>query len=54
VLAVHLLVETIGNSGSGRLIDDTEDVHHAGDSAHVLGSLPLTSSGENSLVSPRY
>jgi hypothetical protein len=53
VLAVHLLVETIGNSGSGRLIDDTEDVH-PGDSAHVLGSLPLTSSGENSLVSPRY
>jgi hypothetical protein len=39
-LAVHLLVETVGNSGSGRLVDDTEDVHTS-DSTCVLGSLPL-------------
>jgi hypothetical protein len=37
-LSIHLLVETIGDSSSGRLVDDTEDVH-TGYGTRVLGSL---------------
>jgi hypothetical protein len=37
-LSIHLLVETIGDSSSGRLVDDTEDVH-TGYGSRVLGSL---------------
>jgi hypothetical protein len=36
-LSIYLLVETIGDSISGRLVDDTEDVHTGG--SRVLGSL---------------
>jgi hypothetical protein len=37
-LSIHLLVETIGDSNSGRLVDDTEDVHTSY-VTRVLGSL---------------
>jgi hypothetical protein len=37
-LSIHLLVETIGDSSSGRLVDNTEDVH-TGYGSCVLGSL---------------
>jgi hypothetical protein len=37
-LSIHLLIETIGDSSSGRLVDDTEDVH-TGYGSRVLGSL---------------
>jgi hypothetical protein len=39
-LAVHLLVETIGNGSSSRLIDDAEDVYIS-DGTRILGSLTL-------------
>jgi hypothetical protein len=35
------LVETVGNSGSGGLVDDTEDLE-ASNSAGILGSLALS------------
>jgi hypothetical protein len=35
-LSIHLLVETIGDSISGRLVDNTEDVHTG---YGILGSL---------------
>ena len=38
--AVALLLKTVGKSGSGRLVDDTEDVE-AGNLASVLGGLSL-------------
>jgi hypothetical protein len=37
-LSIHLLVETICDSSSGRLVDDTEDVH-TGQDNRVLGNL---------------
>jgi hypothetical protein len=37
-LPIHLLVETIGDSNSGRLVDDTEDVHTSY-GTRALGSL---------------
>jgi hypothetical protein len=37
-LSIHLLVEIIGDSSSGRLVDDTEDVRTGYDD-RVLGSL---------------
>jgi hypothetical protein len=37
-LLVHFLVETIGDSNSGRLVDDTEDIH-TGYGTRVPGSL---------------
>jgi hypothetical protein len=39
-LALDLLVETVGDGGSGGLVDDTEDVH-SGDGTGVLGGLTL-------------
>jgi len=39
-LALALLVETVGNSGGSRLVDDTEDVQ-TGDETGILGSLTL-------------
>lgn len=39
-LALHLLVETVGDGGSGRLVDDTEDAH-AESGTGVLGYLML-------------
>jgi hypothetical protein len=41
-LAHDLLVETVGDGGSGRLVDDSQDIH-AGDGAGVLGGLTLRS-----------
>ena len=40
VLLTLLLVETVGNSGGGGLVDDTEDVE-ASDGSGILGSLSL-------------
>ena len=40
VLLALLLVETVGNSGGGGLVDDTEDVE-ASDGSGILGSLSL-------------
>jgi hypothetical protein len=53
-LSIHLLVETIDDSNSGRLVDDTEDVH-TGYDASVLGSLlvgvvEVRGKGNNSVV----
>jgi hypothetical protein len=39
-LTLDLLVQTVGDSGSGRLVDDSEDVE-ASDETRVLGSLSL-------------
>lgn len=39
-LALGLLVKTVGNGGSGRLVDDTKDVE-TGNETGVLGSLTL-------------
>ena len=39
-LTLSLLVKTVGNGSSGRLVDDTEDVE-AGNETSVLGSLTL-------------
>uniref|UniRef100_A0A7S3NEG7 NAD-specific glutamate dehydrogenase n=1 Tax=Aureoumbra lagunensis TaxID=44058 RepID=A0A7S3NEG7_9STRA len=39
-LALNLLVETVGNGGSGRLVDDSENVE-TGDETGILGSLTL-------------
>ena len=39
-LALGLLVETVGNGGGGRLVDDTKD-GKTGDSTGVLGGLTL-------------
>ena len=39
-LADDLLVETVGDGGSGGLVDDTEDVH-TGDGTGILGGLTL-------------
>ncbi|RMX76855.1 hypothetical protein D0869_10348 [Hortaea werneckii] len=39
-LTLVLLVQTVGDSGSGRLVDDTEDVQ-TGDETGVLGGLSL-------------
>lgn len=39
-LTLMLLVQTVGDGGSGRLVDDTEDVQ-TGNETGVLGGLPL-------------
>jgi len=39
-LGADLLVETVGDGGGSRLVDDTEDVQ-AGDSTSILGGLTL-------------
>jgi hypothetical protein len=39
-LTLNLLVETVGNGGSGRLVDDSENVE-TGDETGILGSLTL-------------
>ena len=53
-LALNLLVKTVGNGGSGGLVDDTEDVE-ASNETGVLGSLTLgvvevSGNGDNSVV----
>jgi hypothetical protein len=40
LLALGLLVETVGNGGGGGLVDDTEDLE-AGNGTGVLGGLTL-------------
>lgn len=39
-LTLNLLVKTVGNGGSGRLVDDSENVE-TGDETRILGSLTL-------------
>jgi hypothetical protein len=53
-LTLNLLVETVGNGGSGRLVDDSENVE-TGDETGILGSLTLRvvevgGNGDNGVV----